>query len=96
MEEAKKQALEQSSSVPPTVVLMERGIGLNYDSFMASFHKDYSSYTKLMDEVKKNPNSDRAKIDSFIVNLDDEVHYRYLTFSILAKHKLSMQDMKKK
>jgi DNA-binding Lrp family transcriptional regulator len=96
-EEAKKWALEQLPSVSPNVVVIERGLGfgLNYDSFMASFHKDYSSYTKLMDEVKKSPYMDRTSIESFIVDLDDEVHYRYLTFSTLAEHLLSIQDVKK-
>jgi len=98
MEEAKKWALEQSRSVSSTVVMIERGIGfgLNYDSFMASFHKNYTSYAELMGEVKKARYLDRARVDSFIVNLDDEVHYRYLTFSTLAKHLLSAQDIEKK
>lgn len=96
MEEARKLALEQSSSVAPNVVLIERGIGFGYNSFMASFHKDYSSYTELMNQVKNNPYLDRARVDSFIVDLDDEVHYRQLTFSTLAKHLLTLQEPKKK
>jgi DNA-binding Lrp family transcriptional regulator len=97
-EEAKKWALKQSPSVASNVVLIERGMGfgLNYDSFMASLHKDYTSYTKLMGEAKRSPYLDKANIESFIVNLDDEVHYRYLTFSTLAEHLLSMQNMKEK
>jgi DNA-binding Lrp family transcriptional regulator len=88
MEEAIKRAQEKASSVPSNVVLIERGIGLKYDSFMGSFHKDYSSYTKLISEIKKNPYVDLARMESFIVNLDDEIHYRNLTFSTLAKHLL--------
>lgn len=88
MERAIKWAQEKAPSVPSNVVLIERGIGLKYNSFMGSFHKDYSSYSELMREVKKSPYIDSARMESFIVNLDDEIHYRTLTFSTLAKHLL--------
>ena len=91
MEKARGLALEKSPLVSSNVVLIERGIGLNYDSFMASFHKDYSSYTKLMEEVKTSQYIDMSRLESFIVNLDDKVHYRYLTFATLAKHLLEME-----
>jgi len=92
-EEARKQAIQQSPSVASNVVIIERGIGfgMNYDSFMASFHKNYTSYSELISEMKKNPYLDKARVESFIVNLDDEIHYRYLTFSTLAKDLLSVQ-----
>ncbi len=96
MEEARSWAMKQAPSVPPNVVLIERGIGLGYDSFMASFHKDYTSYTKLMNEVKKNPYMETSKTESFLVNLDDKIHYRHLTFSTLANHLLAMQKREKK
>jgi DNA-binding Lrp family transcriptional regulator len=91
MEEARKRALKEAPSVPPNVVLIERGIGLNYDSFMASFHKDYASYTELARQLKTSPYIDTSRMESFLVNLDDKVHYRYLTFSTLAKHLLELE-----
>jgi DNA-binding Lrp family transcriptional regulator len=90
MEEARKYALEKSSSVPNNIVLIERGVGLGFDSFMASFHRDYTSYAKLVEEMKTSPYLDVSKMESFLVNLDDKIHYRYLTFSTLAKHLLEM------
>jgi DNA-binding Lrp family transcriptional regulator len=95
-EEAKRWALEQASLVAPNVIVIERGMGFGYNAFMASFHKDYSSYTELMNQIKNNPYSDKARVDSFIVDLDDEVHYRQLTFATLAKHLLTMQEPKKR
>ena len=92
-QEAVDWGLEQARKVPSNVVLIERGIGLNYNAFMASFHKDYSSYTDLTREVKASPYMDTSNVESFIVNLDDKVHYRYLTFATLAKH---LQEMNKK
>jgi DNA-binding Lrp family transcriptional regulator len=88
MEEARKWAQDKAPSVPSNIILIERGIGLGYDSFMGSFHKDYTSYVRLLDEIKKNPYVDISGMESFIVNLDDKIHYRYLTFSMLAKHLL--------
>jgi DNA-binding Lrp family transcriptional regulator len=96
MEEARSWAVKQAASVPPNVVLIERGLGLGYDSFMASFHKDYTSYATLMNDVKKNKYLEASKVESFIVNLDDELHYRYLTFSTLGNHLLTMKKQEKK
>jgi DNA-binding Lrp family transcriptional regulator len=93
-EEAIKRAQEKAPSVQSNVVLIERGIGLRYNSFMGSFHRDYSSYTELMREIKKSPYLDSARMESFIVNLDDEIHYRSLTFSTLAKHLLEIDHEK--
>lgn len=52
----------------------------------------YSVYTELVNELKKNPYIDFARMESFIVNLDDKIHYRDLTLSTLAKHLLEMND----
>jgi len=92
MEEAIKRAQKKAPSVPSNVVLIERGIGLNYDSVMGSFHKDYSSYRQLLDEIRKNPYVDLGRMDNFIVSLDDEIHYRKLTFSTLARTFLETND----
>lgn len=92
MEEARRYGLEKAPLVSPNVVLIERGIGLNHDSFMASFHEDYSSYVRLVQEVRNNPYFDTSNVESFLVDLNDKVHYRYLTFSTLAKHLLEMKE----
>ena len=97
MREAWNQSLKRAASVPGNVVLIERGIGLGLNSFMASFHKDFSSYTKLIQELKESPYcTDRyvSRMESFLVDLDDKVHYRSLTFSTLAKHLLELDGGK--
>jgi len=93
-EAARRWAIERSPGVSSNVILVERGIGLNHDSFMASFHKDYSSYTKLIQQVKNAPYMDQSKLESFIVNLDDKIHYRSLTLSTVAMHLLSENERK--
>jgi hypothetical protein len=92
MEKARKLALEKAPSVPPNVVLIERGMGLKYNSYMASFHRDYSSYVKLVKEIKNNAYLSTNTLESFLVDLDDKVQYRYLTFSTLAKHLLEPNE----
>lgn len=94
MKEARRWALEKAPLVSPNVVLIERGIGLNHDSFMASFHEDYSAYARLMQEVRSNPYVNASNLESFLVDLDDEIHYRPLTFSTLAKHLLGKNEGK--
>jgi DNA-binding Lrp family transcriptional regulator len=94
MEEAIERAQEKAPSAPSNVVVIERGIGLKYNSFMGSFHRDYSSYAELMNEMKESPYIDSARMENFIVDLDDEIHYRTLTFSTLAKHLLETNQKK--
>jgi DNA-binding Lrp family transcriptional regulator len=94
-DDAREQALEQAHTAPLNVVAIERGIGLNHDAVIASFHKDYSSYVKLTQVLKSNPYMDLSKLESFLVNLDDEVRYRPLTLSTLAQHMLTKDDEKK-
>jgi DNA-binding Lrp family transcriptional regulator len=94
MHKAVKLGLEKSLQAPPNVVVIERGIGLHSESFMASFHKDYASYTKLMQGVKTSQYLDASTVENFMVDLDDKVHYRYLTLSTLAKHMLEIEDNK--
>jgi hypothetical protein len=62
---------------------------------MASFHKDYTSYAELIQEVKTSPYLDASRMESFLVDLNDKIHYRYLTFSTLATHLLTMQRQEK-
>jgi DNA-binding Lrp family transcriptional regulator len=88
MPNAVKLGLERAAEVPSNVILIERGIGLHFDSFMASFHKDYSSYSSMMQRVKTSRYLDLETVESFIVDLNDKVHYRYLTLSTLANNLL--------
>lgn len=88
MPNAVKLGLEKALDAPSNVILIERGIGLHFDSFMASFHKDYSSYASAMQKVRTSKYIDLKTVESFIVDLDDKVHYRYLTLSTLANHLL--------
>jgi Lrp/AsnC family leucine-responsive transcriptional regulator len=71
---------------PLEVVMFERGLGLECSAVLASFHEDYSSYTRLKEKTKNYGCLDFSGCQSFLISLDDRVHYRPLTFSTLAKH----------
>lgn len=94
-DETRKHAVERALTAPLNAVLIERGIGMNHDAVIATFHKDYSSYTNLTQALKSNPYLDSSKHESFLVNLDDGVRYRPLTLLTLAQHMLTEDDEKK-
>ena len=91
-EEARKWILEQTPSVLPNAIVIERGLGLGCDAFIGLFYKDYASYQKDMNEMKAVPFVDTYRLQSFLVNLDDKIHYRCLTLSTLAKHILEKKE----
>jgi DNA-binding Lrp family transcriptional regulator len=89
-EEARKVAQELARQAPPNVVLIERGIGLEYTVVIGSFHENYSSYTKLFSDLKQNPYLE-GTFGSFIIDLKDQIHYRPLNLSTIGKHLLTLQ-----
>jgi len=94
-EKARKNGLELAKTAPPNVVVIERGMGLGHSVVVGSFHKDYSSYVELVNRLKRNPYLE-SSCESFLINLDDEVHYRHLTLATLAKHILMSEEKQKR
>ncbi len=80
--EAVKESLSQSRFV---ILLLERGLGLGRDAVMVCLYKDYTSYAEHKNVIRKFPYIDASEVDSFLIDLCDDVHYRYLTFANLAK-----------
>jgi DNA-binding Lrp family transcriptional regulator len=91
-EEARKWILEQAPSVLSNAIVMERGLGLGCDAFVGLFYKDYASYQNTLNEMKAVPFVDTNRLESFLVNLDDKIHFRYLTLSTFAKHILEKKE----
>jgi DNA-binding Lrp family transcriptional regulator len=77
------------------IIMVERGIGLGYDGVVVALYEDYGAYLKHRDNLKSFPFLELSDIDSFVINLDDDVHYRPLTLSLLA-NLLPKNDGKKK
>jgi DNA-binding Lrp family transcriptional regulator len=76
----------------PQAVVIERGLGEGANGVVISFHENYSKYVEFVRWLKQFESSSRFKLGSFMIDLDDKVHLRYLTFSTLASHMLKMNE----
>jgi DNA-binding Lrp family transcriptional regulator len=94
VEKARKIAKEILKNELFESVMAERGLGLGYTGLFISFHKDYASYLKFTQWLRKFTFLEVSKIDSFLINLADEIRYRPLTLSTLAKHLLTLEEKK--
>ena len=72
-------------------IMLERGIGMDYNGIFLSFHENYTSFTGHKEWLKQFDFLELSDIRSFLIDLKDEIHYRPLTFSTLAKHILTLQ-----
>ena len=86
LDEARRKFVQSFNESAFEVVLDERGMGMGYDGIIISFHRNYSEYVKFKRLVASMPFIDAQRLDSFIIDLKDTVHHRYLTFSYLAQH----------
>lgn len=68
------------------VVMNNRGSGMGYEGVIVSFHRNYGDYASFKRWLKQMPFFEPSGIDSFLIDLTDKVHSRYLTFSYLAQH----------
>jgi DNA-binding Lrp family transcriptional regulator len=84
IEKARQTAKESLEKGPFEIVMLQRGIGLGYEGVIISYHKDYPSYLNLIQWIKRFDFLELTRVDSFLVNLKDEVQYRPLTFAALA------------
>jgi hypothetical protein len=74
---------------PDGIVLFCRGMGGGYSGVIISFHKSYSDYVNLINRAKEYPFVDASGTVNFIIDLNDPIEYRNLTFSTLARSLLT-------
>jgi DNA-binding Lrp family transcriptional regulator len=79
----------------PEAVLIEKGIGEDANGVVISFHETYTEYQKFLDWMRQFSSSSSYTLHHFIIDLDDKIHYRYLTFSTLAEHFLRKAEAKR-
>jgi DNA-binding Lrp family transcriptional regulator len=70
------------------------GMGLGYDVAIVSVHEDYTSFIELLEGVKQFPHAEIASLQSFLIDLTEEVQYRPLTFSYMSKYVHQMAKKK--
>jgi DNA-binding Lrp family transcriptional regulator len=88
IEETRRELKKSFDETAFQVVLNERGMGLSYAGIIVSFHRDYAEYADFKRWMKQLPFINASRLDSFIIDLNDKLHFRYLTFSYLAQHLL--------
>jgi len=93
--EKARQSAKESVKSSLNFIMLERGMGMGYNGVFLSFHEDYSSFTLLKKWLAQFDFLEVAEVQSFLVNLKDEIHYRSLTFSTLAKHILTHANQEK-
>lgn len=82
-----KEILSKSYKKGPfDIIMAERGMGCGYNAIMISIHRDYKSFAELTSWAQQFYSLELGEIESFLVDLADEVRYQPLTFSSLAKH----------
>jgi DNA-binding Lrp family transcriptional regulator len=78
------------------IVMLERGMGLGYDGCIISIYKDYSEYSRHQSAIKGFPFIDNSKVETFIINLQDDIRYHPLSFEAVAKHLATPENTSKK
>jgi DNA-binding Lrp family transcriptional regulator len=92
IKKAKEILSESFEKGPFEIIMAERGMGCGYNAIMISIHRDYKSFIDLTNWAQQFVSLELAEIESFLIDLNDEVHYRSLTFSSLAKHLLTLRE----
>jgi len=94
IKKAKKILGKSFTEGPFEIIMAERGLGGGYNGVMISVHRDYESFTALMNWAQQFYDLELDEFESFLVNLAEEVRYRPLTFSSLARHLLTLEQRK--
>lgn len=96
-DKARATAQRLMKEAPSNIIMLERGLGLKHTGAIISFHKNYSDYTRFIQEFKQAPTTQayvNGNVESFLIDLKDEVRYRPLTLQVLADHILRMNQLK--
>jgi len=96
LEKARLAAKESLANSLSECIMIERGLGLSSDGVFVSYFEDYSSLLELRKWMSQFDFIEIQNLESFIVSLDDKVHYRTLTLLTLAKHIAEMAQKKER
>ncbi len=77
---------------PHASLMAVNGAGLGKDKAFIAFYENYSAYLNAMTLAKQIPEMESSNIESFLIDLNDETHYKLLTLSAIAKHLLVSKE----
>jgi DNA-binding Lrp family transcriptional regulator len=93
--ELRRYSREIGKKNPEAILMAVNGMGLGFDRVFISFHRNYSSYMKVISLAKTHAHHiDPSHIESFIISLTDELHYQPLTLSVIANYLLKTKEEK--
>ena len=97
IEETRKKAAERLAEGSFTarsfeIIMLQRGAGLGYDAVVISYHRRYSDYAEFLNRFYQYKFLDTRRLDSFLINLNDKINYRPLTFKALARRILEAKE----
>jgi hypothetical protein len=74
--------------------VLERGAGLGFDGVVFSLHKNCASYDDFRNQLRQCPFFE-PDIENFLISLEDKVRHLPLSFKILAKHLMALEENKR-
>ena len=75
----------------PNIIFAADGNGLDYDVISISIHKDYSDYSKFMNEVRSQA-GETMKADSFLINTSSEGIVQHLSLKPFAEQLIKEKE----
>jgi len=93
-DELRRYSREIENKNPEALLIAMNGMGLGFNRVFISFHRNYSSYMKVINLIKTIPNVDASHVESFVISLIDETHYQSLTLSVIANYLLKLKEEK--
>ena len=83
--ELRKAALEMEKKDPQGNLMVVNGLGLDKGRVALNLYRDYASYVEGMNIIRSLPNVEADKIESFLVDLNDEDNFRMLSMAAVAR-----------
>ena len=83
--EAKNLIKETLKVMPLEILMLERGLGMGFDGVIISCHQDIASHFAFSKLLKETGFLDVNALETFRVNLRDELHFLPLSLSLLAQ-----------
>lgn len=93
--QAKKLIDETLKAMPLEVLMLERGIGGDFDGVIVSYHKNYASQAMFADLLKKTGFVDVDKLMTFSIDLKDEHQFLPLSLSRFAQCISNIEETRK-
>ncbi len=96
LEQLRKDIEKRQEAIPLEILMFERGMGMDFNGVILSYHKDYSEFSVFLRLIKETGFLDVDSQGIFLVNLKDEIHFFPLSLSRIAQSISSKQKTENK